>query len=112
MKLYTVAGTVIDKDTTKGLVTIQCPSGVLTLKIYKDLFATLAATVGDIDIDGDKEIEQESFLDKGNHLLVTGIQRGATFVPKVYKSTGRKAILKIVLDEDGDFVEFEEKQDA
>ena len=44
--------------------------------------------------------------------MVTGIQRGATFVPKVYKSTGRKAILKIVLDEDGDFVEFEEKQDA
>ena len=112
MKLYTIAGTVIDKDTTKGLVTLQCPSGVVTLKIYKDLFATLAATVGDIDIEGDKEIEQEGFLDKGNHLLVTGIQRGATFVPKVYKSTGRKAILRIVLDEDGDFFELEEKQDA
>ena len=112
MKLYTLAGTVIDKDTTKGLVTIQCPSGVATLKIYKDLFATLAATVGDISIDGEKEIEQEGFFEKGTHLLVTGIQRGATFVPKVYKSTGRKAIMRIVLDEDGDFVEFEEKQDA
>lgn len=112
MKLYTLAGTVIDKDTTKGLVTIQCPSGVVSLKIYKDLFATLAATVGDIDANGDKEIEQTGFFDKGNHLLVTGIQRGATFVPKVYKSTGRKAILRIVLDEEGDFVEFEEKQDA
>ena len=112
MKLYTVAGTVIDKDTTKGLVTLQCPSGVVTLKVYKDLFATMVATVGDISIEGDKEIEQESFFEKGTHLMVTGIQRGATFVPKVYKSTGRKAILKIVLDEDGDFVEFEEKQDA
>ncbi len=112
MKLYTLAGTVIDKDTTKGLVTIQCPSGVVTLKIYKDLFATLAATIGDVDMEGEKEIEQTGFFDKGNHLLVTGIQRGATFVPKVYKSTGRKSILRIVLDEDGDFVEFEEKQDA
>ena len=79
---------------------------------FKDLFATLAATVGDISIDGEKEIEQEGFFEKGTHLLVTGIQRGATFVPKVYKSTGRKAIMRIVLDEDGDFVEFEEKQDA
>lgn len=112
MKLYTVAGTVIDKDTTKGLVTLQCPSGVVTLKVYKDLFATMAATVGDISLEGEKEIEQEGFFEKGTHLMVTGVQRGATFVPKVYKSTGRKAILKIVLDEDGDFVEFEEKQDA
>jgi hypothetical protein len=112
MKLYTLAGTVIDKDTTKSLVTLQCPSGVVTLKIYKDLFATLAATVGDVSIEGEKEVEQEGFFEKGTHLMVTGIQRGATFVPKVYKSTGRKAILKIVLDEDGDFVEFEEKQDA
>lgn len=112
MKLYTLAGTVIDKDTTKGLVTLQCPSGVVTLKIYKDLFATLAATVGDVSIEGEKEVEQEGFFEKGTHLMVTGIQRGATFVPKVYKSTGRKAILKIVLDEEGDFVEFEEKQDA
>ena len=112
MKLYTIAGTVIDKDTTKGLVTLQCPTGVVTLKVYKDLFATLAATIGDISIDGEKEIEQESFFEKGTNLLVTGIQRGATFVPKVYKSTGRKAVLKINLDEDGDFVDFEEKQDA
>jgi len=112
MKLYTIAGTVLDRDRTKGLVTLQCPDGVVSLKVYKDLFATMMNTIGDISIDGEKDIEQDSFFEKGVHLLVTGIQRGMTFVPKVYKSTGRKSILKIVLDEDGDFVEFEEKQDA
>ncbi len=112
MKLYVIAGTVIDKDTTKGIVTVQCPTGVVSVKIYKDLFATLAATIGDTSDTGEKEIEQASFFDKGNHLLITGIQRGATFVPKVYKTTGRKSVLRIVLDEDGDFVELEEKQDA
>lgn len=112
MKLYTLAGTVIDKDTTKGLVSLQCPSGVVCLKIYKNLFATLAATISEVDISGEKEIEQDSFFEKGTHLLVTGIQRGATFVPKTYKSTGRNSILRIVLDEDGDFVSLEEKQDA
>lgn len=112
MKLFTIAGTVLDKDKVKGLVTIQTPSGVVNLKIYKDLFSKFIATIGDIDINGEKEIEQDSFFEKGTHLLVTGIQRGATFVPKVYKSTGRRSIEKIVLDEEGDFVELEEKQEV
>ena len=112
MKLYTIAGTVIDRDRTKGLVTLQCPDGVVNMKVYKDLFATFMSVVGDVDEEGNKDIEQDSFFEKGVHLLVTGIQRGMTFVPKVYKSTGRKSILKIVLDEEGDFVELEEKQDA
>ena len=112
MKLYTIAGTVIDRDRTKGLVTLQCPDGVVSLKVYKDLFATFMSVVGDIDESGEKDIEQDSFFEKGVHLLVTGIQRGMTFVPKVYKSTGRKSILKIVLDDEGNFVELEEKMDA
>lgn len=112
MKLYTIAGTVIDRDRTKGLVTLQCPDGVINLKIYKDLFSTFMAVVGDVDESGEKDIEQDSFFEKGVHLLVTGIQRGMTFVPKVYKNTGRKSILKIVLDEEGDFVELEEKKDV
>ena len=112
MKLYSIAGTVIDRDRTKGLVTLQCPDGVVNLKVYKDLFATMIAVAGDIDEEGEKDIEQDSFFEKGVHLLVTGIQRGMTFVPKVYKNTGRKSILRIILDEEGDFVELEEKKDA
>lgn len=111
MKLYTIAGTVIDRDKTKGLVTIQCPSGVVTLKVYKDLYATMSQVVGDIDEMGNKDIEQDSFFEKGVHLLVTGIQRGATFIPKVYKNTGRKAILRIVLDDEGYLADLEEKVD-
>ena len=112
MKLYTIAGTVIDRDRVKGLVTLQCPDGVVSLKVYKDLFATFIAVVGQINDDGVKDVEQDSFFEKGTHLLVTGIQRGMTFVPKVYKSTGRKSILKIVLDDNGNFKDLEEKKDA
>lgn len=112
MKLFTIAGTVIDRDTTKGLVTIQCPDGVVNIKVYKGLFALYNQTIADLDAAGNKVIEEESFFDKGTHLLVTGIQRGATFVPKVYKSTGRRAILKIVLDEQNHFVRFEEKNEG
>ena len=55
MKLYTIAGTVIDRDRTKGLVTLQCPDGVVSLKVYKDLFATFMSVVGDIDESGEKD---------------------------------------------------------
>ena len=110
MKLYTLAGTVIDRDKVKGLVTLQTVDGVVSLKVYKDLYSTFVAVIGDINENGEKDIEQDSFFEKGVHLLVTGIQRGATFIPKVYKNTGRQAIERIVLDDMDNFVELEEKR--
>jgi DNA polymerase III subunit alpha len=102
MHLYTIIGTVIDKDKVKGIVTIQCPDGIVNLKLYKDLFATFNTDL----------VNQSSFLERGTHLMVTGVKRGPTFVPKVYKNTGRKAIVKINIDSDGNFIGFEEKLDA
>ena len=110
MRLYSIIGTVIDKDKVKGLVTIQCPDGVVNVKIYKNLFALYNQTISNVNEVGEKEIEDESFFEKGTHLLVTGIQRGATFVPKVYKNTGYKSIMKIVLDDNGRFVQLQEKE--
>ena len=108
MKLYTIAGTVIDSDTTKGTVTLQTQDGVILLKVFKNLFAMFDKVVYSAD---GEEIIQDSFFSKGTNLLVTGIKRGSTFVPKVYKSTGRKAMLKIHLDSDRHFVRFEEKME-
>jgi DNA polymerase-3 subunit alpha len=110
MRLYSIIGTVIDKDKVKGLVTIQCPDGVVNVKIYKNLFALYNQTISNVNEVGEKEIEDESFFEKGTHLLVTGIQRGATFVPKVYKNTGYKSIMRIVLDDNGKFVQLQEKE--
>ena len=110
MKLYTIAGTVIDRDKVKGLVTMQTPDGVVNIKCYKDLYAIYAQTISEVDENGNKEIEEESFFEKGVHLLVTGIQRGSTFIPKVYKQTGRKSIMRIIIDEESHFFELEEKE--
>jgi hypothetical protein len=109
MKLYSIAGTVIDSNTTKGTVTVQTPDGVITLKIFKSLYSIFDKVVYSAD---GMEVVQDSFFAKGTNLLVTGIKRGSTFVPKVYKSTGRKAILKINLTEDRHFKNFEEKIEA
>lgn len=107
MKLYTIMGTVIDRDKVKGMVTLQCPSGVVNVKVYKDLYSTMVQTV---EREKDEEA-QDSFFEKGVNLLITGIQRGSTFLPKVYKNTGHKAILKINLNEQGDLINLEEKLD-
>ncbi len=104
--LYTIIGTVIDKNNVKGLVTIQCPDGVVSLKLYKDLFATYIASVTRSD-----GAQQVGFLEKGTHLLVTGIKRGPNFIPKVYKSTGRKSIEKINIY-NNHLVSLEEKWNA
>ena len=105
MKLYTIAGTVIDSNTTKSTVTLQTQDGVVTLKIFKSLYSIFDKVV----YSSDGTIIQPGFFEKGTNLLVTGIQRGVTFVPKVYKNTGRKSILKINLKENRHFIGFEEK---
>lgn len=109
MKLRSIVGTVIDRDTTKGLVSLQTPEGVIDIKLYKDLFATYNQTVISFDADGNKYIDSASFFDVGTHLLVTGILRGTTFIPKVYKNTGVKAIERIIKSGDK-FIQLEVKE--
>ena len=109
MKLYSIVGTVVDKDKTKGIVTVQTPEGVVDVKIYKDLFALYNHTISTFGSGGDKEILEDSFFEKGTHLLITGILRGSTFIPKVYKTTRMKPIMRIVLDEKGKPKELLEK---
>ena len=101
-KLRSIVGTVVDKDKQNGFVTIQTPdNNIIEFKVYKQQFARFTHIISNIDDDGNKDILEDSFFEKGTHLLVTGILRGNVFVPKVYKDTGFEAILKIVLKEDG-----------
>ena len=108
MKLYSIIGTVIDRDKVKGTVTLQCPSGVINVKVYKDLYSTMVQVLGKENENSDDY--QDSFFEKGVNLIITGIQRGVTFIPKVYKNTGYQSIMKINLDDNGDLVNLEEKR--
>ena len=100
-KLRTIVGTVIDKDTAKGTFILSCPDGVVNVKVFKQQFAHYAHTLSETDEEGNKTVLENSFFDKGTFLAVTGILKGDTFIPKVYKNTGFDPILKIVLQDDG-----------
>ena len=41
--------------------------------------------------------------------MITGILRGDTFIPKTYRNTRIKPILRIILDENNKFIRLEEK---
>ena len=101
-KLRSIIGTVVDKDKTNGFVTIQTPDdNIIEFKVYKQQFARFTHIISNIDEEGNKDILEDSFFEKGTHLLITGILRGNIFIPKVYKDTGFESILKIVLKPDG-----------
>jgi len=111
MKLSSIAGTVIDKDKTKSIVTLATREAVVDVKFYKQQFAKFAHESNLDESDENYKPNEENFLEKGTHLVITGIKRGDMFVPKVYKNTGIHSVLKAVI-QDKKFIEFKAKADS
>lgn len=103
MRLHTIFGTVIDKDRTKGIVTLATIDAVVDVKFFKQQFAKYVQEGGD-----DEDSYATNFFDKGTHLLITGIKRGDMFLPKVYKNSGIAEVIKVTV-KDKKIVETETK---
>lgn len=96
MKLSRIAGTVLDKDKNKSTVTLLTKYGVVPVKIYRAQFVKYDKQISERQEDGHKKVIEKSWFSRGNKLIFTGIRRGDTFVPKVYKrSEFRDPILLI-----------------
>lgn len=108
LKLYTIVGTVIDKDKTKSIVTIATKDAVVDVKFYKQQYAKYAHESNLEEDDENYKPNEENFFEKGTHLAITGVKRGDMFLPKVYKQTGIQEVLKVIV-KDGKFIEFKAK---
>ena len=86
-KIYRIAGTVIDKDKKKNSVTLLTTSGVVTVKIWKNQFSDWDKQLSQLGEDGKKHVLEKSWFTRGTKLIITGIRRGDSFVPKKYKNT-------------------------
>lgn len=76
--LSLIAGTVVDKNKTKSMITIATPSGeVVDIKIDKGKFSYYDRT-SDVTT---------SWLSRGNKLMILGYRNGNVFYPKVYKDS-------------------------
>lgn len=100
MRLKTIAGTILAKDKKANIIIVSTPDGVIKVKLYKASFARFDKTVED----SEGNVIEESFLEKGVHVLITGILRDEMFIPKVYKETKVDSIQRIYLDENNNFV--------
>ena len=91
-KLSIIAGTVVDKDKTKNMVTLNTQFGVVQIKLYKESFTKYDR----------KTPEEPSWFTRGNKLVVVGYRRGETFVPRIYpESRFTSSIMKIQFNKQG-----------
>lgn len=79
-KIEVIAGTVVDKIKQKNLISILTPnSGVVTLRIPKDLYAHYDQKV--VRIDGkNKTVLDDSWFKRGTHLICVGFRRESEFI--------------------------------
>ena len=103
-KLHRIAGTVIDKDKNKNTVTLLTPSGVVVVKVWKSQFSAWDKQISEKDSDGKKHVVEKSWFTRGNKLIITGIKRDNTFIPKKYKGTEWPLFEKIEEIDDKGFI--------
>lgn len=98
--LNIIAGTVLDKHKDKHSVTILCGDDVVTVKIWRNQYAIYDKQISK-RIDGKKKIIERSWFKKGTKLIIVGIRRGDTFIPKTYYSSKWKKPIYKILDVQG-----------
>lgn len=100
-KIHTIIGTVIDKNKLKNTITLLTPTGVVSVKIYKNQYAIYDKQISQIGEDGKKHIIERSWFSRGTLLRIQGIRRESNFIPKKTKSSMYPIIMKIIDTSDG-----------
>ena len=86
-KITRIMGTVLDKDKAKKMVTLLTKSGVVTVKIFGQVFTHYDKQLSERGADGKKHVIEKSWLSRGNKIIVTGIRREDSFIAKKYART-------------------------
>ena len=107
LKLHKIVGTVIDKNKIKNTVTLLTPSGVVTVKVYKNQYAMYDKQLSQVGADGKKHVQEKSWFSRGSLLMVQGIKRGSDFIPKKRKDSYYPVISKIIQVNDDGTLEFQ-----
>lgn len=82
-----IIGTVLDRDKAKKIVTLLTPTGVVTVKIFGQVFANYDKQISERGADGKKHVIEKSIFTRGNKIIVTGIRREDAFIGKKYSRT-------------------------
>lgn len=105
-KITRIAGTILDKDKSKKTVTLLTTEGVVTVKIYGDVYNHYDRQISEKNLEtGKKKVIEKSWLSRGNKIIVTGIRREEEFIAKKYKNTPYHLVELIKdIDEKGNLI--------
>ena len=106
MKIFRIAGTVLDRDKAKKTVTLLTTDGVVTVKVFGQVFAHYDKQISEKGADGKKHVIEKSIFNRGNKIIVSGIRVGENeFLAKKYARTPWHLIEKIdEVKEDGSLI--------
>ena len=96
LRLHRIAGTVLDRDKAKKTVTLLTTSGVVTVKIFGNVFAQYDKQVSERGADGKKHVIEKSMFSRGNKIIVCGVRDGDSFRAKKYSRTPFHLVEQIV----------------
>ena len=103
-KICRIAGTVLDKDKNKKMVTLLTNDSVVTVKIFGDAFTHYDRQISEKQSDGTKKVVEKSWLSRGNKIIVTGIRRDSNFIAKKYKNTPYHLVELITSIDDNGYI--------
>ena len=86
-KIYRIAGTVLDKNKDRHIVTILTTTGVVNVKFDKGQFAHYDRQLSERNEKGKKVVQEKSWFTRGNKIIVSGFRREDQFVAKKYTDT-------------------------
>lgn len=107
---HLIAGTVIDRDKTKSLITLLTPDGVVSIKAY-GIMPQYDKQISLVQDDGKKKVLEKSWFSRGNKIIVQGMKRDEqTFFAKKYRNgNGHHFMLIEQVLPNGDLVIQEER---
>ena len=86
-KIERICGTILDKDKNKKTLSLLTTTGVVTVRIFGDVFTHYDRQISRKNPDGTKTVLQKSWFARGNKIIICGIRREDSFQLKKYSRT-------------------------
>ena len=86
-KIKRLAGTIVDKNKDKHMISLLTVNGVVTVKLNKGQFAHYDQQISQQNPDGTKTVLEKSWFKRGNKILVCGYRSGEQFRAYKYAET-------------------------
>lgn len=107
-----IMGTIINVDNMKHIVTILSNFGtVVDIKFYSGQFINLYKTISILEPNGKKTVIEKPWLQRGNLILVSGVRRENSFLPKTDWDNGKRYSVRLITDVVGDSLVLKNERD-